>query len=183
MDLIVRRWRTIPRPPGQRMPQRPSDPRWSSEDALRCAASEEIVVFGCHHEGSPQPSPLAPQKVIATTTRASGRHSHHRSRLGPSRSSRHSRLGPPLVNIARAATRRRRLGWDRRSHLTRLQSTPGLETLIHNCLGYFYRCLNLVLLKRMTCLAWASSSYWKAIARAHSLMSTNKWGSTVTPTT
>jgi hypothetical protein len=130
MDQIVRRRRTIQRSLDQRMPQRPSDRRWtSSEDALRCAASEEIVVFGCHHGRSPQPSPLVPRKVVATSTNhASGGHGRcNRLRLDLTRP---LLLVPRAVTAAttlasRAATRRHRLGvhftdvaWDRRSRLT-----------------------------------------------------------------
>jgi hypothetical protein len=155
MDQIVRRRRTISRPLDQRTPQRPSGQRWSSEeDTLRCAASEEIVVFGCQHGRSPQPSPLTPRKVVATpqiaprevavaaTTPASGRRGHRRSCLGQSWPRQRSRLGPPLVCIA----------WGRRSHLTRLQPPPGPETLIPRGLECFYRRPDLIRLNRMACL-------------------------------
>jgi hypothetical protein len=104
MDRIVRRRRTILRPPYQRTPKRPPGRRWSlEEDALQCAISEEIVVFECHHGWSPQPSPLAPRKVVTTATdRASrtwGRHNRSRLRL----------MRPPPVT-SRAATRQCRLG-------------------------------------------------------------------------
>jgi hypothetical protein len=120
MDWIVRRRRTIPRPLDQRTPQRPSDRRWSSEeDALRCTASEEIVVFGCHHGRSPRLSSLASRKVVTTATdrasRVRGRCNHLRlgktrpPLLAPrqSRLSHRSRLGPPLTDIT----------WDHRTRL------------------------------------------------------------------
>lgn len=184
MDRIVRRRRTILR--DQRTPQRSSDQRWSSkEDALRCAASEEIVVFGCHQRRSTQPSPRAPRKVVATTT-------DHAS--GSRRRCNHSRLGqtwPPLlaprtvaaaaVLTSRAVTHRLCLGpsladvaWDRRSRLVpqevvvdvRSLLTPHAiaaaakpETLVPRGLGYFYRRLNLIRLNWIERLACASSSY------------------------
>jgi hypothetical protein len=123
MDRIVRCRRTIPRSSDQRTRQRPSGRRWLSEkDALRCATSEKIVVFGCHHGRSPQPSPLAPRKVVATATdHASGGHARrNRSCLGQTR--------PPLLTpravtttmalVYRAATRRHRLGLSLATALT-----------------------------------------------------------------
>jgi hypothetical protein len=127
MDRIVHRRRTIPR--DQRTPQRSSDQRWSSkEDALRCAASDEIVVFGCHQRRSPQQSQLAPQKVVATATdhASGGRRRCNRSRLG--------QTWPPMLApraviatatlTSRAATHRHYLGpsladvgWDHHSRL------------------------------------------------------------------
>jgi hypothetical protein len=185
MDRIVRRRRTIPR--DQRTPQRSSDQRWSSkEDALRCAASEEIVVFGCHQRHSPQSSrPLAPRKVVATATdhASGGCRRCNRSRLG--------QTWPPLLApraviaaaslTSRAATHRHCLGpshagvaWDRRSclvpqevvvdvrsplapHAVAAAARP--ETLIPRGLGYFYRRSDLIRLNRIERLVYASSSY------------------------
>ena len=130
MDWIVCHRRTIPRPLDQRTPQRPSDRRWSSSsEALRCAASKEIVVFRCHHGWSPQPSLLVPRNIVAAaaTNHASGiRGRRHRSRLGQTcpplltpmvvtavvalaswPATRRHRLGPPLADVA----------WDLRSRL------------------------------------------------------------------
>ena len=108
------------------------------EDALQCAASEEIVVFGCHHGWSPQPSPLVSQKVVTTAIDRAlgGRGRRNGSRLRktwpPSlmpravtavaalaslTAPRRHRLGPPLVDIA----------WDHHSHLT----TPLAICVLH----------------------------------------------------
>jgi hypothetical protein len=152
MDHIVRRRRTISRPPDQRTPQRPSDRRWSSEeDALRCVASEKIVAFGCHHGWSPQLLPLAHRKVVAIAIdRASGGHGHrHRSRLGQTRppslapravttattlasqsTTGRRRLGPPLASRTARSHRWRSAANRHHSHLTRLQPPPGPEILI-----------------------------------------------------
>jgi hypothetical protein len=145
MNQIVRHRRTIPRLPDQRTPQRPSSQTWSSkEDALWCAASEEIVLFGCHHGRLPQPSPLAPRKVVttarswspqplaprtdvATASRVSSRH----SLTSPGVAAHRRRLGPPLAphNTARVSRHRESSSTSGRHspclHLTQLQPPPG----------------------------------------------------------
>jgi hypothetical protein len=69
------------------------------EDALQCAASVEIVDFGCHHGRSLQPSPLSPWKVVTTAIDRAlrGRGRRHHSRLGLTRP-------PPLVPRAVTTT-------------------------------------------------------------------------------
>jgi hypothetical protein len=188
MDPIVRCRRTIPRLWDQRMPQRPSDRRWSSSsEALRCAASKEIVVFRCHHRWSPQPSLLVPRNIVATaaaTNHASGsRGRRHCSRLGQTRpplltpmvvtatvalaswpATRRHRLGPPLADVAwdRRSRLASRTAWSRRwRSATARTSRGGLETLIPRGLWCFYKWLDPVRLNHIARLVWAFFSYWE----------------------